>query len=45
MHGIFINKSRQIINTGRLKPEYMTLAEKGAFQQELLEMMQKNKVE
>lgn len=32
MNGIFLNKSKQIINTGRLRDEYMTIEEKGAFQ-------------
>lgn len=35
MDGIYINKSKQIINTGRLKEEYMTQDEKLNFQQEL----------
>ena len=39
---IFINKSKQIINTGRLRDEYMTPQEKGAFQQELFAAMAKN---
>ena len=43
MNGIFINKSKQIINTGRLRDEYMTIDEKGAFQQELFAAMAKNK--
>jgi len=43
MNGIFINKSKQIINTGRLRDEYMTMEEKGSFQQELFAAMQKNK--
>ena len=42
MNGIFINKSKQIINTGRLQPEYMTGKEKSAFQQDLIAMLQKN---
>jgi len=41
LHGIFINKSKQIINTGRLRDEYMTADEKGAFQKELMEAMAK----
>jgi hypothetical protein len=31
LNGIFINKSKQIINTGRLRDDYMTIEEKGAF--------------
>ena len=32
MGGIYINKGKQIIHTGRLLEEYMTGDEKGAFQ-------------
>ena len=32
MSGIYINKGKQIIHTGRLLDEYMTGEEKGAFQ-------------
>ena len=32
MGGIYINKGKQIIHTGRLLEEYMTGEEKGAFQ-------------
>jgi hypothetical protein len=28
MDGIYINKTKQIVNTGRLKEEYMTKEEK-----------------
>ena len=35
MDGIYINKTKQIINTGRLKEEYMTKDEKTNFQNEL----------
>ena len=35
MDSIYINKTKQIINTGRLKEEYMTKDEKTNFQQEL----------
>jgi hypothetical protein len=35
MDGIYINKTKQIINTGRLKEEYMTQDEKINFQNEL----------
>ena len=35
MDGIYINKTRQIINTGRLREEYMTKDEKMNFQAEL----------
>lgn len=31
LKGVFINKSKQIINTGRLRDEYMTPEEKGEF--------------
>jgi len=31
LNGIFINKSKQIINTGRLRDEYMTIDEKSDF--------------
>jgi hypothetical protein len=40
LNGIFINKSKQIINTGRLREEYMTIDEKGKFQQELMQAIQ-----
>ena len=43
LNGIFINKSKQIINTGRLRDEYMSGQEKSNFQQELFAMMAKNK--
>ena len=39
--GIYISKSKQIINTGRLQDEYMNKSEKSAFQQELIAAMQK----
>jgi hypothetical protein len=39
--GIYITKSKQIINTGRLQDEYMSKTEKSAFQQELIAAMQK----
>lgn len=35
MDSIYINKTKQIINTGRLKEEYMTKDEKLNFQREL----------
>ena len=35
MDSIYINKTKQIINTGRLKEEYMTKDEKMNFQNEL----------
>jgi len=35
MEGIYIGKTKQIINTGRLKEEYMTPDEKLNFQREL----------
>lgn len=37
MDGIYINKTKQIINTGRLREEYMTQDEKLNFQRELQE--------
>ena len=42
LNGIFLNKSKQIINTGRLREEYMTFEEKGKFQQELFEVIAEN---
>lgn len=39
--GIYITKTKQIINTGRLQDEYMNKMEKSAFQKELIEAMQK----
>jgi len=41
MQGIYLNKSKQIINTGRLREEYMTKDEKSGFQKELFEMIKK----
>lgn len=35
MSAIYINKTKQIINTGRLREEYMTPEEKDHFQTEL----------
>ena len=40
--GIYITKSKQIINTGRLQDEYMNKNEKSAFQKELIAAMQKS---
>ena len=37
MNGVYLNKSKQIINTGRLRDEYMSKEEKLNFQNELLE--------
>lgn len=45
MDGIYINKTKQIINTGRLKEEYMTPDEKLNFQRELQEAMNQMKVD
>ena len=39
MDGIYINKTKQIINTGRLREEYMTRDEKLNFQNELANAM------
>lgn len=39
--GVYITKTKQIINTGRLQDEYMSKLEKSAFQQELIAAMQK----
>lgn len=36
MDGIYINKTKQIINSGRLREEYMTRDEKMSFQNELV---------
>lgn len=36
MTGVYINKGKQIIHTGRLAPEYKEGAEIGEFQQELV---------
>jgi hypothetical protein len=35
MDSIYINKTKQIVNTGRLREEYMTKEEKLNFQNEL----------
>jgi hypothetical protein len=45
MDGIYINKTKQIINTGRLREEYMTVDEKLNFQRELQEAMNQMKVD
>lgn len=45
MDGIYINKTKQIINTGRLREEYMTKEEKLNFQRELQEAMNQMKVD
>lgn len=45
MDGIYINKTKQIINTGRLREEYMTKDEKLNFQKELQEAMNQMKLE
>ena len=45
MDGIYINKTKQIINTGRLREEYMTPDEKLNFQRELQEAMNQMKVD
>ena len=44
MDGIYINKTKQIINTGRLKDEYMTKDEKESFQNELANKVQQIKL-
>ena len=44
MDGIYINKTKQIMNTGRLKEEYMTRDEKLNFQQELAQAQAKMKL-
>ena len=36
IQGVYLNKSKQIINTGRLREEYMSADEKLKFQAELL---------
>lgn len=43
MDGIYINKTKQIVNTGRLREEYMTKDEKLNFQRELQEAMSNKK--
>ena len=43
MDGIYINKTKQIVNTGRLREEYMTPDEKLNFQRELQEAMTSKK--
>ena len=45
MDGIYINKTKQIVNTGRLKEEYMTVDEKLNFQRELQEAMNQMKLD
>jgi hypothetical protein len=45
MDGIYINKTKQIINTGRLREEYMTKDEKLNFQRELQEAMNQMKID
>jgi capping protein beta len=42
IQGVYLNKSKQIINTGRLREEYMSADEKLKFQAELLNAI-KNK--
>ena len=42
LNSIFINKSKQIINTGRLRDDYMTINEKGEFQKELFAAVASN---
>lgn len=39
MDSIYINKTKQIVNTGRLKEDYMTADEKRNFQSELASAM------
>ena len=41
MDGIYINKTKQIINTGRLREEYMTKAEKMKMQAEFVQTLNK----
>jgi F-actin capping protein, beta subunit len=45
MDGIYINKTKQIINTGRLAENYMTKEEKLNFQRELQETMNQMKID
>lgn len=45
MDGIYINKTKQIINTGRLREEYMTVDEKLNFQRELQDAMNQMKLD
>ena len=44
MDSIYINKTKQIINTGRLREEYMTREEKENFQNELASKMNQMRV-
>ena len=44
MDSIYINKTKQIINTGRLREEYMTADEKINFQNELANKMNQMRV-
>jgi hypothetical protein len=41
MDGIYINKTKQIINTGRLREEYMTKDEKMNMQAEFVSTLNK----
>ena len=41
MSMIYVNKTKQIINTGRLTHQYMGPSDKDAFQKELMAAMQK----
>lgn len=45
MDGIYINKTKQIINRGRLREDYMSPDEKLNFQRELQEAMTNMKVD
>lgn len=45
MEGIYIGKTKQIINTGRLKEEYMTPDEKLNFQKELSDAVNQLKLD
>lgn len=42
MQGVYLNKSKQIINTGRLQEAYMSKDERNNFQQELFAMIKQN---
>jgi hypothetical protein len=45
MDGIYIGKTKGIINTGRLREEYMTVDEKLNFQKELQDAMNQMKID
>lgn len=42
LQGVYLNKQKQIINTGRLREEYMKATEKLSFHQELANAVKKH---